>query len=640
MTALFSARALLPAVAAAAALAAAPAARADLADETALAERHAPVVRLVEQEQECGPGEPYAPIDIDVILEQDTVALRGPWNPTDLVEIGPSADDLVGRFEHHLDFPGSALSPGCDFERWQRRLLEEGGPAVYAHVATEAARPGKLALQYWFFYVFNDFNNLHEGDWEMIQLVFDAETADEALGETPVEIGYSSHEGAERSDWDDERLELVDGTRPVVYPAAGSHANKYTEALYLGSSAEAGVGCDDTRGPHVELRPDVKTIPSDPDAARSAYPWIAFEGRWGELQPAFFNGPTGPNLKGQWTEPITWAEGWRERSYAVPTSGFLGTGATDFFCTAVETGSKALVSLLRSPGTTILVLAAVVALAAFLATRTRWRGSAPLRLGRRRTWGQVLASAGRMYVRRAPLFLSIGALFLPLSLVVSLLQAALLGGFGLLGVRATGEEAGTLVLLALVVGSTLTLLGLGLVQAATVRALLELDEGREIGAVRAYALALEHLRPLLRALLAAVAVVVVLSTTTVLLPVALWLAVRWSLVAQVVEVEPESARRALRRSADLVRGRWIRVATLVGAGALLTLVTGPLLGALLIVLTSAPLPLLNVVAGVVYALAMPFVALTTSYVYFDARTRRELEPRDETDSLPAEISLA
>ena len=34
--------------------------------------------------------------------------------------------------------------------------------------------------------------------------------------------------------------------------------------------------------------------------------------------------------------------------------------------------------------------------------------------------------------------------------------------------------------------------------------------------------------------------------------------------------------------------------------------------------------LLNVVAGVVYALAMPFVALTTAYVYFDARVREEL----------------
>ena len=36
---------------------------------------------------------------------------------------------------------------------------------------------GKVALQYWFFYPFNDFNNTHEGDWEMIQLVFDAPDA-------------------------------------------------------------------------------------------------------------------------------------------------------------------------------------------------------------------------------------------------------------------------------------------------------------------------------------------------------------------------------------------------------------------------------------------------------------------------------
>jgi hypothetical protein len=32
------------------------------------------------------------------------------------------------------------------------------------------------------------------------------------------------------------------------------------------------------------------------------------------------------------------------------------------------------------------------------------------------------------------------------------------------------------------------------------------------------------------------------------------------------------------------------------------------------------------VAGVVYALAMPFVGLVTAYVYFDARSRMELEP--------------
>ena len=155
----------------------------------------------------------------------------------------------------------------------------------------------------------------------MIQLDFDAADAAEALSTEPTEIGYSSHEGAERADWGDEKLELVDGTHPVVYPAAGSHANKFGAALYLGSSADAGVGCDDTSGRTTSSGRSSKTIPSEPAAAAKAYPWITFEGRWGELQPAFYNGPTGPNLKTQWTEPITWSEDWRTRSYAVPTGG-------------------------------------------------------------------------------------------------------------------------------------------------------------------------------------------------------------------------------------------------------------------------------------------------------------------------------
>ena len=105
-------------------LALAPAAAADLADERALAEKYAPVVRIVEQEDVCDYGEPFIPTDIDLLLDEQTVALRGPWNVTDLVEIGPSADDLVDRFEYHLDFPGNALSPGCDYNRWAQRLTE------------------------------------------------------------------------------------------------------------------------------------------------------------------------------------------------------------------------------------------------------------------------------------------------------------------------------------------------------------------------------------------------------------------------------------------------------------------------------------------------------------------------------------
>jgi hypothetical protein len=72
----------------------------------------------------------------------------------------------------------------------------------------------------------------------------------------------------------------------------------------------------------------------------------------------------------------------------------------------------------------------------------------------------------------------------------------------------------------------------------------------------------------------------------------------------------------------------------------LALAIGPLIGALLIILTQAPFVLLNIVAGIVYALAMPFVAITTTYLYFDARVRSVLEPRKTHADLPAEIELA
>jgi hypothetical protein len=125
-----------------------------------------------------------------------------------------------------------------------------------------------------------------------------------------------------------------------------------------------------------------------------------------------------------------------------------------------------------------------------------------------------------------------------------------------------------------------------------------------------------------------------------LIPVAIWLAIRWCLVAPVVELEDRRPFLSIRRSGELVRGRWIRVGSLVGVSAGIALLIGPLLGAVLIFLTDTPLAFLNVVAGVVYALAMPFVALVTAYVYFDARARLELEPVERVSELPAEIELA
>ncbi len=625
-------------LAAAAALSLAGVALAQAEDD--LAQRYAPVVRLVEQKEECGPGEPYEPTDIDAFMGEDTVSLRGPWTSNDLIKIAPTAADLgKGLFEYNVDFPGDALNPGCDYERWARRISEGKRPAVYSHVVTEPAHSGRLALQYWLFYTFNDWNNNHEGDWEMVQLVFAAANANGALSKAPLEIGYTQHEGAEKADWGEDKLELVDGTHPVVYPAAGSHANFFDDALYIGRSADEGVGCDDTTGPSRELRPVVRTIPSDPAAARKAFPWIGFEGRWGERRRAFLNGPTGPNLKSQWTEPITWSEDWRDRSVAIPAGGALGTGATDFFCDGVAAGSNVVLRLEENPAWVIGALALLIVLGIAAVRRTTWRPAAPLAVARRRSWGQTLTAAGRIYGSRPLLFLGIGLVTIPIAIVITVLQALLFSATNIVGISPDAEDGGFRVGLAVAIGTVLTLLGLALVQAATARALAEIDAGREVGVSSAYRLAADSTRPLLGALACAVGVVTVLSLSIFLIPIAVWLIVRWALMVPVAELEDrDSWRDVLRRSGSLVRHEWLKVGTLVVAAAALAIVAGPLLGALLLFVPGTPIALVNLIAGLIYAVAMPFVGLTTTYVYYDTLVRERLASTVPSPArLPAEV---
>jgi hypothetical protein len=245
-----------------------------------------------------------------------------------------------------------------------------------------------------------------------------------------------------------------------------------------------------------------------------------------------------------------------------------------------------------------------------------------------------------MYAGRIGLFAGVGLVFVPIALLVSLLQALVLHGTSVLGIQTGGEGSGVVAFLVLGLGTTLTLLGLGIVQAATARALVEIDAERPVGVVDAYRLAADAVAPLLGALVVAVLAVSLLASSIFLLPIAVWLAGRWALIAPAIELERVGALAALRRSGELVRKRWLKVASLIVAGGALALVTGPLVGALLILGTGAPLWLVNVIAGAIYVVAMPFVAVTTAYVYFDARVRHELEGTREEVVLPAEITLA
>ncbi len=612
---------------------------ASVSDEQALAERYAPVVRLVTQAEDCGPGEPFVPTDVDALLGNDTVALRGPWDTDDLVKIAPDAADLgEGRSGYHLDFPGSPLNPGCAYEEWADEQTADSTPTTYARVVTEEGREG-LALQYWLYYPFNDFNNKHESDWEMIQVEFAASDAATALQQEPTRVGYSQHEGVEIADWGDVKLGVVDGTHPVVHPAAGSHANYYDAALFLGRSGQQGFGCDDSRAPTTDVRPAVALVPSDPAAVGAAYPWLDYTGRWGQRETSFYNGPTGPNTKDQWTRPLTWTdEEGAATAYAVPASGLYGTQATSSFCGIVATGSDLLRLAMNNLAVATFALLAIALVVSWLVRRTTWRPSAPLRLVRRRSTGQVVAAVWRMYLRRILLFVGIGA---PIAV------ATILPGVATVWVTSAAEAAGgsTTVRTALVGigGLVLALLSpvtLALGQAATMVAARAIDESRPVGPLRAYGGALRRAVPLLLTLGGIFVVGMLMVLTVVLIPVMVVLVVLSLLVTPVVLFEGLSGWKALRRSAHLVRRNWLKVVVLVALTNALVLGIGPVLGTTLILGTSLPFSVSNAIAGIVYALFIPLVALNTVYVYADIVVRDELEPRAEkVPQLPAEAAL-
>jgi hypothetical protein len=622
------------------ATAAAPAVARAGSPQAALAARYAPVVRLVEQAEPCAHGEPFQPTDVRLLLGNPDIALRGPWGGTNLVDVAPTAADLGrGLWGYHLDFPGNALTPGCTYDRWSHRLNEERRPVTYAHVATDPGHPGRLALQYWFFYVFNDFNDKHEGDWEMIQLNFDAANASQALLTTPVLVGYSQHQGAESARWGESKLQLVGGTHPVVYAALGSHANYFTSALHLGRSAAEGVGCDDTSGPSRDVRPDVELVPSNRAAYRRTYPWLGFEGNWGEEHHGFYNGVSGPNTTDRWAHPLEWSEmTWRDKSFTVPVGNDVGRTATGFFCGAVAAGSTVLTALVGNPSPVLLGLALFLALLIWLASRTEWQPSAPLRLERRRAWGSILNAARRMYLGHLRLFLGIGLLFLPLGALVTGVQYLAFRAGGLNGlVEAAGRTNALVDSLAIGLGMLFLVVGLSVVQSATAIAMVEIDEGRRVTALGAYKQALPRLVSLLGAVVLVVVAVTVVSFTAIGALLVAWLVVRWSLLAQVHVLENRTGFSALRRSARLVRGNWWRVASLVLFVTLVALMLGPLCGTLLLFATHASFDFINLVAGVIDVIVVPYATIATTYLYFDLQLAKQTEPADEI-VLPAQTA--
>ena len=540
-----------------------------------------------------------------------------------VVKRAPTSADLWrhAAVGYYLDLPGDPINPGCGYEKQFKAWNDGRQPSVYSHIATDPSHPGKLAVQYWFYYTFNDFTDKHESDWEMAQVDFAGASPAAALRTGPYEVDLSQHAGGERSGWTDTKLQKI-GTHPVIYDATGSHANYFGRALYLGRGAREGFGCDDTRDATQRLDPGAILLPDVPSSAAAPYAWLAFQGHWGQKETGINNGPTGPADKEQWATPITWAASLRDTSVEVPGGTTLGLSVGNFFCGAVTRGAGALNWALVHPIPFLaLVLAGLTGLLA-AAVATTWRPPDPHPMRRRRQAGQIFRATPRIYAKNLPIFVAAGVIFVPVYIAAAAIQWVVFHLTSIAPLVALdGRHGAVTAFLALVLGGVGGLFASVITTAAVAVILAELDAGRGIQAGRAYRRVLGRWRSLMRGMATELGMVVLLTITIVGIPVAIRRFIRWSLFAEACMLDELPATGALHRSSQLVEGHWWRTFGFTLFIDVLAVLSGPLLGVGLLLLTDHSLNFINLAASLVYTFTVPYAAIQLTLYYFDLEAR-------------------
>ena len=582
----------------------APTASAAQTPEQELAERYAPLIDVQTHDTACGEGEPYSPAPVEAVLGRSAVLLRAADGS--VIATGPTADDLAAApNDAYLDLPGNALDPGCNYEQWFDSTGMAAHPTVYARVASEVIHPGRVVVQYWVFWVYNDWNDRHEGDWEMLQLAFDAADAAAALRTEPVEVAVAQHEGSERRAWS--RV-TRDGDHPVLYPGTGSHATYYSPNHWFGKSAASGFGCDDTRGPSTRITPAVVMMPEQLPTS-GEFAWLGFEGRWGERQPTFNNGPTGPITKDQWARPITWMEEeGRDGSVSLPP---LGSRVTDFFCSASRAGSVLFIRLLDRPW---LVSAGLLALALLIVVgvkRTLWSPDLPLPLVARRRNGQILRGAARLIFEQRRRFASIMFLILAGGVTATLLQAALLrlsffdNLTDLVG-RGSGGGATLAILAGLAVSIPVGIYA----HAASVKLAGDLDAGNDPRGILQRTWSSTTLR-------SAAAFLLLFSFLATFPVVAALVALLWGLAPSTSDADHSGVVASFRRARVLGKGQRLRLLVMMLTVFSLGVFAGPFIGTMVLLVTDSSFAVVNLVSAVVASLTLPWMAVSLRLLHGD-----------------------
>ena len=201
-----------------------------------------------------------------------------------------------------------------------------------------------FAVQYWFFYYYNYWWNLHEMDWEMITLIVRSVGNDQW---EPLKAAYAAHMSGHQRQWSRVHCNPEAPSSPLVFVAAGSHASYFEHKaggyyvvtrqvihipwlrrlirriirrLPFDLLKDDMVDIVPPETPGRFVRPQILLMPCNPTRDDPQWWWTHFPGMWGEKPDKSVDlgdadltlineGPRGPWKQGlRWNNPFLWVE--------------------------------------------------------------------------------------------------------------------------------------------------------------------------------------------------------------------------------------------------------------------------------------------------------------------------------------------
>ena len=299
--------------------------------------------------------------------------------------------------------------------------------------------------------------------------------------------------------------------------------------------------------------------------------------------------------------PIYSMRNWRDSSLAVPASQSLGPTATGAFCTISASGSRLVTGFFNEPIAVVTGSIAMVSVIGALFVSRRLQ----------------LREALQMYRQHFKTFAGLGALSVPIG--------GTFNGFAFLVrnnppmewvIKWLNDTDGARLTSAATVGGVQQIAMALLVAPPIIVAVRDIREGRQPSIRQSFRRSYSRLGLLATSLTLVLGSVTLLSLVVILIPVAIWLSVRWQFFAQAALLDgADSAPGAVRESQAITTGHWWKVLGDTVLFQFFSLIPGPLVGLLLLLVGNAAINFANGLSSILFAITVPITTIGLTLAY-------------------------